>query len=236
MIDSALKNKLASFPKLSNKDFKKLFELTNILAEIEALMEEDIYGAMISYFDTAIAIGPIVCKLPYMLQEKWTTTASQYNKRHCTLHPPFIVFSDFIWEQSKICNIPSLQYESATTNQAALRQKSPEIPGLKVTARKTESQVTDSPGNVCPIHNIGHSLNKCRSFRAKPMAVRKRFLSEKGICYRCCAGLHMATNCYTVVSCEICKGKKPTQLHFMQFRQSTKEVRHLTAGSKQIVY
>lgn len=81
MIDSALKAKLSSFPKLSNKDWKKLYDLADILAEIEALKEDDMYGHMFSYFDTSIGIGPIVCKLPNMLQEKWTSMAAQYNKK-----------------------------------------------------------------------------------------------------------------------------------------------------------
>lgn len=214
MIDSALKNKLASFPKLSNKDMQKLYDLADILSEIEALKEEGMYGSMFSYFDTSIGIGPIVCKLPYMLQEKWTNTASQYNKRHHTLHPPFVVFCDFVREQSKIRNNPSLQYESATANSVAQRQKPPEKPGFKVTTRKTDLQVSNSPGTVCPMHNTGHSLNKCRSFRTKPMAVRKRFLKDKGICYKCCAGFHLAAKCSTVISCEICNGKNhPTALH-----------------------
>lgn len=34
----------------------------------------------------SIGIGSLVCKLPYMLQEKGTSMAAQYNKKHHTLH------------------------------------------------------------------------------------------------------------------------------------------------------
>lgn len=54
------------------------------------------YGPMFSYFDTSIGIGPIVCKLPNMLQEKWTNMAAQYNKKHLILHPPFATFCEMV--------------------------------------------------------------------------------------------------------------------------------------------
>jgi hypothetical protein len=61
MVDASLKTKLANFPKMSNKDTKRLYELQYIL---------------LGYFDSSSGIRPIVAKLPYTLQEKWTSRAS----------------------------------------------------------------------------------------------------------------------------------------------------------------
>ena len=61
MVDASLKTKLANFPKISNKDTKRLYELQYIL---------------LGYFDSSSGIRPIVAKLPYTLQEKWTSRAS----------------------------------------------------------------------------------------------------------------------------------------------------------------
>lgn len=67
---------------------------------------------------------------------------------------------------------------------------------------------------LCPIHNTGHSLNKCTSFRIKPIAFRKKILKDKGICFECCTGFHLAANCSNLISCEIYKGRNhPTALH-----------------------
>lgn len=83
-----------------------------------------------------------------------------------------------------------------------------------MTTSKTDLHISNSPDSVCPIHNTGHSLNKCRSFRMKPMAVRKKILKDKGICFKCCAGYHIAANCSSSILCEICKGRNhPTALH-----------------------
>jgi hypothetical protein len=38
MIDAAIKERLSSFPRIGNKDNKKLYELVDIMIEIESLM------------------------------------------------------------------------------------------------------------------------------------------------------------------------------------------------------
>ena len=78
MVESALKQKLANFPKLTNKDNRKLYELSDILSEIEATKQDKKYQTLLAYFDSSSGINPIVCKLPYGLQEKWTTRAVNY--------------------------------------------------------------------------------------------------------------------------------------------------------------
>ena len=72
MVESALKNKLASFPKLTNKDTKKLYDLADILFEIEATKENKNYKTLLA---SSSGVAPIVAKLPYQLQEKWTNRA-----------------------------------------------------------------------------------------------------------------------------------------------------------------
>lgn len=89
MGESALINKLTNFPKLSTKDYKKLYELSDILAEIESAKENKSYQALLAYFDSSSGVVPIVSKLPYQLQEKWTTKAINYKKQHGVPFPPF---------------------------------------------------------------------------------------------------------------------------------------------------
>ena len=93
MVESALVSKLASFPKLSNKDNKKLYELADILAEVEAAKEDQKYKTLLAYFDSSSGIAPIVSKLSYQLQEKWTTRAVNYKQQKNVAFPPFSVFS-----------------------------------------------------------------------------------------------------------------------------------------------
>ena len=49
MVENTLKTKLANFPKLTNKDTKKLYELTDILSEIETVRCDKKYAALLAY-------------------------------------------------------------------------------------------------------------------------------------------------------------------------------------------
>ena len=59
MVESALKNKLAKFPKLTYKDNSKLYELADIVAEIEATKRDERYGHLLGYFDSSSGVIPI---------------------------------------------------------------------------------------------------------------------------------------------------------------------------------
>lgn len=85
MVEFALKQKLANVPKLTNKDYEKLFELSDILSGIEAVKDNVEYSTLLVYFDTSSGILPIVNKLPHALQEKWTTHAVNF-KKNTTYH------------------------------------------------------------------------------------------------------------------------------------------------------
>lgn len=59
------------------------------------------------YYDASVRVNPIVMKLPYNLQEKWTNTAVKYTNEHNAVYPSFHVFVRFVQEQSRIKNNPT---------------------------------------------------------------------------------------------------------------------------------
>ena len=69
--------KLQSFPKLGARDSAKLYDLCDILGEIQALKNNPVYSTA---FDSPVGVAPIVSKLPFHLQEKWANVASRYKK------------------------------------------------------------------------------------------------------------------------------------------------------------
>lgn len=78
----------------------------DILAEIEAIKEDPNYSALLSYFDSSSRINPIVNKVPFNIQEKWTMRASNYKTKKSVPYPPFSYFVEFLQEMSKIRNDP----------------------------------------------------------------------------------------------------------------------------------
>lgn len=116
-IERALFTRLENFQKIGNRDSQKLRDLADLLPEIEAA-KEDSFLPGLSYLDTARGIHPILEKLPYHLQDKWTSYGSRYKEEYQAAFPPFAVFSKFIHDEAKARNDPSsiLPSSSNTTS------------------------------------------------------------------------------------------------------------------------
>jgi hypothetical protein len=217
MMEAALKSKLETFPPISAKDVHRLYDLSDIIDEINAAKEDGRYSCLLSYFDSSTGVIPIVKKLPYNLQERWTSVAAKYMKDHSVSFPPFTVFADFIREQSRTKNNPSFAYltESKSGNQQ--HSKPVRERNLHVSSRKTElSQSSEEKADrKCPLHNSFHSLNKCKSFAQKSLDERQKFLKDNNICFRCCGSrLHKQRDCTTPIKCDVCESTShPTALH-----------------------
>nr|XP_034305596.1 uncharacterized protein LOC117682359 [Crassostrea gigas] len=117
MVEATIKKKLDNFPKLSSKEMNRLYDLLDILSELESTKSDVHYSQLLSYFDTSSGINPIVNKLPYGLQEKWTTRASTYKKQYKVPFPPLSVFIDFIRDMSEVKNDPAFVLTNSFENQ-----------------------------------------------------------------------------------------------------------------------
>lgn len=217
VIEDALFQRIDSFPKISNREYGKLHELSDLLMELEAAKADgDLPG--LYYLDTARGINPLVQKLPFSLQEKWLSLGSSYKLRHNIPFPPFEVFVDFIKEQATIRNDPSFRF----TTQADVVPKADKTPWRstrqkEISVHKTDvcnkahlatdkhEIRTDNSERLCPIHKRPHLLQKCRAFREKPLEERKAFLKENRICYKCCTSTqHTAKYCESQTICHEC--------------------------------
>nr|XP_022331795.1 uncharacterized protein LOC111129629 [Crassostrea virginica] len=218
MVEAALKQKLDSFPKVSPKEPKKLYDLLDILTEIESAKENPRYSVLLSYFDSSSGVIPIINKLPYGLQEKWVSQASKYKNQFHVPFPPFGFLVNFIREISTMKNDPALQHESSQSSSTVKKGQrenkgSTGLPSVhsrktELTGENEENKVNTTPR--CPLHKADHSLNVCRSFRAKPLQERKDILRENGFCYKCCTSKHLSRNCKATIKCELCGNSRHT--------------------------
>ena len=213
MVEAALKKRLYNFPKLADSDSKRLYELSDLLAEIKYLKRTENYSDLLSYYDTSVGVKPIVSKLPHSLQSKWITRASKYKQHNQVPFPPFSLFCDFVNESATMMNDPGLTYEKTETS------KTNSTPNRKINTKKTE--FSEPP--VCPIHNSTHTLNQCRTFRKKPLKERKQILRENQICYKCCeSNTHVYKTCNTNVKCSECGSDRHcTAMHTTPRNQQT---------------
>ncbi|KAK9973155.1 hypothetical protein ABG768_023899 [Culter alburnus] len=124
IIEKSLFDRIDSFPKISNRDAKKLRELGDLLQEVESAKHEG-YLSGLTYLDTARGVAPIVDKLPYSLQEKWMAQGSQYKTVHQVAFPPFSFFCDFICREARTRNDPSFALASGINSVLKLEQDFP---------------------------------------------------------------------------------------------------------------
>ncbi|XP_071147616.1 uncharacterized protein [Mytilus edulis] len=213
MIESALKRKLNAFQTITNKDCVKLYDLLDILTEIESSMLNPKYTTLLSYYNSSSGINPIVAKLPYFLQEKWTTRASSYKKSHDIAFPPFSLFVSYIRDMCEIRNDPAFSYNSVNSTTNSKQRPS-------VISRRLD--VSSESSVRCPLHKAGHTLNDCRGFRKYPIQDRQKFLREKRICFKCCeTNEHFASNCTVNVKCAVCGNKRhATAMHIDRYTQN----------------
>ncbi|XP_071152766.1 uncharacterized protein [Mytilus edulis] len=227
MLEASITSKLVNFPTLTNKDNARLYDLSDILSEIEYHKENPKLGCLLAYFDSSSGINPIVEKLPYGLQEKWITRASRYKSKYEVAFPPFTEFSAFIREMSKIKNDPGFIFGSKVTpnTKDSTSRFTPQTYS-KVNVHKTavEQQTEDSSQqqNLCILHKTKHTLNECRAFRAKPIEERKELLRQNNVCYKCCESTtHRSRDCNASISCNECGSERhTTALHITRPQQS----------------
>ena len=234
IVEASVKKKLDNFPRLSNKDTAKLFDLCDILSQIEALKANPVYSTLFAYYDASSGINPIVAKLPFYLQEKWISKAMTYKTTHGVPYPPFTFFTQFVKDMAKVKNDPCFAISNPSADRSMKTEKpsSFRLPHIRVKktntklssgsktpttmyAASTSANVANSPvvaqGKVsktkgCIYHNSeAHSLNFCKAFRTLSVSERKDFLSSKGICHKCCKDDHSSSNCKETLYCKLCK-------------------------------
>ena len=213
-VEAALKTKLSKFPRMSANQYSRLYDLADILAEIDSVMEDPSCHQLFAYFNTSSGIKPVVAKLPSTLQNKWLTRAMHYKSMHRVAFPPFSEFCRFVHDMSRWYNDPafSLNVDTPTAPHKSVASRGTQgQPNFS--SRKTEVSTTQI---MCPLHpQGGHELTDCRAFRKKSLMEHKKILRENHYCFKCCtSNSHQSRNCTVAVSCGECKSERhPTALH-----------------------
>ena len=195
---SALDKKLKFFPRIMNKETLKLYDLADILSEIEGLKKNSEYSVTLSYFDSTVGMNPIISKLPYNLQQKWISHAASYKEKHKVSFPPFSFFTEFVKKYSVIMNDPSFNFEANVPQHSTGPAKHEQKAYGRFSAAKTGINQHDQSfqcEKVCLIHKTPHSLEDCRVFRSKTFDEKKKFISENKLCFRCLSEDHMIREC-----------------------------------------
>jgi len=218
LIEAALKRRLENFQMIDDREPSRLYDLADLLSEIEAVMENEELRAVLSFYNSSTGIMPIVRKLPYSLQEKWVSHAADYKRRWRVSFPPFSVFVSFVHEMGRVKNDPSLQVDPLDhrMNTVQCTFGNTVISSVKKTELRKLSPVRKNVGlQFCPLHkSIHHGLTDCIAFRQLTVPDRRDILKLKGYCYSCFTRGHVQRECSQRNECEICgKTSHHTLLH-----------------------
>ena len=110
LVETSIKNRIEQFPRLIGKDYGKLYELSDLLAEIESVKTNEKYRTLFSYYDSLSGVNPILSKLPSFIQNKWIDHAMRYKNEHSLVYPPFSIFTEFVRNMSVRMNDPSFKF------------------------------------------------------------------------------------------------------------------------------
>ncbi|KAK3105444.1 hypothetical protein FSP39_025380 [Pinctada imbricata] len=208
MVEASLKAKLRDFPRVTDSNPERLYDLLDLLHEINSNMSDSRYSGLLSYYDTSSGVLPIVSKLTNQLQEKWANRASQYKRTHKVPFPPFVFFIQFMQEMCELKNDPGLRISQRSFSNTGEKKKD----GVRLVVRKSSLEEDETKqksfSKRCPIHKSEHSLEKCRLFLGMTLSNKREFLKSKELCFRCCKGKHRAKNCRSRVKCETCNSNR----------------------------
>ncbi|XP_056021020.1 uncharacterized protein LOC130054629 isoform X1 [Ostrea edulis] len=219
-IEASLLQRLNEFKPITWDEPRRYYDLVDLLSEIESLQNNERYRTQLAVFNTSSGVTPVARRLlPRAIYEKWMSRATNYKSKHNVIFPPFSIFVTFIKDTCVMRNDPSFTHEpcknTSNTNSGKQKQSKPKLSVKKTSVVNVDQKTLDA----CPVHLTNHSLNECRTFRNKPINVRRKFLKENNICFGCCKSKdHYKQNCSLKTECSECKSKDhPTALH-IQFK------------------
>jgi hypothetical protein len=141
-----------------------MYDLLDILSEVESTKENPLYANMLCYFDSPVGVSSIVDKLANHIQNRWAEKGRKYKVTHTVTYPPFHFFVQFIGKMCSLHNDPSFIKDIPVQKNDALRNHPARI--------NTNKGEVKEVVKMCLIHQYAsHTLEKCREF-PKPIEER----------------------------------------------------------------
>lgn len=230
LIESSIRKKLASFQRIQlPRDARHMYDLVDILSEIQCLKEDSNYAALLSFYDTSSGVNPIIAKLPQFLQNKWMDRAARYKKSRSVTFPPFTVFIDFVSEMASTLNDPCFMFDYRKVNEEPkpVQKQRQCYVTTKKTGVKQDERSEYKQKILCPIHpkSRTHELKDCKEFFKRSFDEKKGLLKEHRACFRCCSLEHLRTDCKTSLKCSECNSTSHmTAMHMSKTPLGTEPV------------
>ncbi|XP_048576716.1 uncharacterized protein LOC116603307 [Nematostella vectensis] len=210
MISSSLLERLKNAARFSENQPEKLQQFADLCADVESQVAQLPGLACLNF---ANAMQPVIDKLPKSICAKWEKEIANFSDANGGVYPPFERFAKIIQGQANIKNNANVLASKATTTEVTPSSAHAPRPRREQRTFKTNAQPQrkgrEGPENKkvnrCPYHERdGHTLAECKTFAAKTVSERKKWLTDATLCYRCLDPSHFARDCRAPIQCATC--------------------------------
>ena len=208
VVGSAFRDKIENWPKISSRDHIALQKFSDFLRQCSTAMENI---QSLKVLDDDRENRKFIAKLPEWLVHKWARIVFHW-KEEVGQFPPFKIFSDFVTREAKIANNPVTASEGSRVKTSRSNDNKS---SRSLATGLNDSKPKNSPESIlkCPFCSVSHELDDCSEFLDKPLHERKKFVSEKGLCFGCLQTGHFSRKCKRRKVCKKCSKLHPTAFH-----------------------
>ncbi|XP_058796989.1 uncharacterized protein LOC131667538 [Phymastichus coffea] len=132
-----------------------------------------------------------------------------------TSEPTFEQLGEFL--QRRFRTLRSLYPPTSALPQSAsasdASRKADQSQGRQPSGRHVRAHTTGLKRSGCPACKEAHYIGHCLTFRGLTPEERRRFVSDRGLCFNCLSGSHSARTCPSNGTCRSCSGAHHTLIH-----------------------
>ena len=223
VIANAYREKLDKWPKINFRDGSGLQKFADFLRQCHTAARSI---GHLNVLDDEMQNKKLLYKLPDWLVNRWARIVASH-KEEKGKFPPFKFFADFIVKEAKIACDPvtSLQclrgdrdLGDSNRNKPQRNDRSRFTGGRTLLTGVHEKGVHEKGPSLhkttCThCERVGHDIDNCRTFLAKPLEKRKEFVLYKELCFGCLGTGHMSRRCKRRKRCKFCDKMHPSSLH-----------------------
>ena len=199
LVGGAFRNKLASWPKVSNFDRAGLRSLSDFLSQCLAAKER----FSLHMLDDEHENVKILEKLPNWVTTKWSRIVFE-SRSQAGRFPLFSEFVYFLSKESDMANDPIFSHF-----------KEPHRDRVIVHSTDTAQK------HPCSFCSGDHFVNVCKKFLELSLDEKRKLIMEKRLCYSCLKTNHMSRACQRKLICDTCKKPHPTSMHYSDDNRAT---------------
>ena len=216
-IANAFRDKLETWPKISNRDGLGLQKLADFLKQCQSAM---VNNPSLAILNDERENRRILLKLPEWIVTRWGRFVHRV-KKDTGRFPPFGTFVEFLTEEAELATDPvtSLSAIAPVSVTPIEKRRGPRREASALNTRSEEA--TENQFECIHCQSKSHDLDQCVKFTNLSADEKQKFIMRNGLCFGCLLHGHRSKDCRNRSVCSVCKKRHPTCLHRLDAAKNT---------------